>query len=331
MTAAAEPTTASPSPEREELPRMSFGDHLDELRKRLIKAFGAVLLAVVCLIPFKEEVQGVILGPYRAQWRESYENYVTELKASHAAGEITGELEVEALDFNLKYEDVILSGDFGKEANDRFDLIKTRGGFPMPYELVATGGLQDFWVFLAASLVFAICIASPVVLWQAWAFIAAGLYSHEKKVVYRHVPLALVLLIGGILFGYFLVVPYGLFFLVQLMNPGQVTPMLSVSDYFSFMFSLTAALGAVFQLPMLMLALSKVGVITFKGYVEHWRGIILGMWVIAAIVTPPDPATQALMAGPLVLLFLFGLFLVRQSEKRRGSPSQVPAEKGAGS
>ncbi|MFK7931506.1 MAG: twin-arginine translocase subunit TatC, partial [Myxococcota bacterium] len=213
------PSIAGAPPEDEELSRMSFGDHLDELRKRLVRAMGAVILAIVCLMPFKMEVQEIILGPYRSLWRATYTDYVDGLEAKAADGTLT-KLGAGYLEFNREYKDILLAGGDGFT---EYDAIRSLGGFQMPYELVAISGLQDFWTFMAASLVFALCLASPVVLWQAWAFIAAGLYKKERTVVYRHLPLAIALLVAGILFGYFLVVPYGLYFLVKLMNPGQVT------------------------------------------------------------------------------------------------------------
>ena len=348
-------TAIPPEQQGEQLTRMSFGDHLDELRRRLIRAVGAMLLAVVCIIPFKHQVQEIIIGPYRTLWLTTYDEWIEHLTERGQAREVLlaeaatleANSEVDAAATKRMLAENQLDADglawlaFDRENHQRiFDgtypwwhILKEKTGFNMSYELFATDGIQDFWTFMMASLLFALVVASPVVLWQFWAFISAGLYKRERKVVRRLFPLFCGLLVGGILFGYFFVVPYGLYFLVRLKSPGLVAPLLTVATYFNFLFLLTAALGVVFQLPLFMLAMQKVGLMTHQGFKKHWRGVILAIWVVAALMTPPDPFTQGLMACPLILLFLFGLFLTRWSARKddEGELGRVRAAGGGGS
>jgi Tat protein translocase TatC len=130
------------------------------------------------------------------------------------------------------------------------------------------------------------------------------------------VPGAAILLMLGVAFGYTVVVPYGLYFLVQLMNFGQVQPLVSVSSYFSLLFMLTAALGLVFQLPLVMLTLQKVGIVSHEALKKNWRYVILLVFVLAGVFSPPDPFTQVMMALPMVLLYILGLVLTGRSARR---------------
>lgn len=319
---------------------MSFGDHLDELRTRVVRALLAVVICVFALVPFKESVTAIYVAPYRSMWRTAYEDYLAKLQQDVVDGEAriaqltaepgadperlareqeTLDLRREMLAWNRKHERAILAGDF-----EFPDLIQARGGFQVSYTLVAIGGLDDFWTFMAATFLFGLILASPVVVWQAWAFVAAGLYVHERRVVMRTVPYGFLLLACGVLFGFFVVVPYGLFFLVKLMNWAQITPMFSVSLYFSFLLTLTAALGLVFQTPLIMLALDRIGIVPREVMIKHWRYVILVIAMLAAVLTPPDPFTMTLMAVPMVVLYGIGLLIT--ARRPRPAPALAPSQ-----
>src|SRR5262249_45692983 len=162
------------------------------------------------------------------------------------------------------------------------------------------GGVADFWTFLMASMVFAAVLAAPVVIWQAWAFVAAGLYVRERRVFHRFFPFMMVLLAAGVLFGCFFAVPYGLCFLIRLQGPGIVTSMLTVDNYFNFLFLLTTAMGLVFELPMVMVALQRIGLVRHRTFVKQWRYAVLSIFAIAMLITPPDPFSMLLMATPMM-------------------------------
>jgi sec-independent protein translocase protein TatC len=291
-----------------ELPRMSFGDHLDELRSRLVKALLAVVVAVVVILPFKGPVQEVILAPYRTLWREGFLQHVQALEAQEAAAKAAGvpldRFHERFLTTCRRDFDVILAGEHPFP-----QVIPGDTGYPLPYTLYATNGLEDMMSFMWASLVFALVLASPVVIWQAWAFVAAGLYPHERAVFYRYFPFMVGLMAAGVSFGYLVALPYSLGFLVRMMDPSQVLAIFSVGQFLTLEFALTAAMGLVFQLPLVMLALQKIGLVAHRTYVRNWRMIILVIFVVAAVVTPPDPASMVLMAIPMVLLYGLGLVL----------------------
>jgi sec-independent protein translocase protein TatC len=333
-----EPVARSGPPEQ--LPRMSFGDHLDELRRRVIRALLAIVVAVLALAPLKQQITAIYVAPYRTMWLTAYDDYVARLEAEHAAEaaelaalraqaepgrappaglarlEQTHERRSSMLAWNRDHRAAVRAGEY-----EFHDDIRWFGGFEVPYTLVAIGGLDDFWTFMAATFLFGLILASPIVLWQAWAFIAAGLYSNERRIVMRVVPFAFLLLAAGVLFGFLFVVPYGLFFLVKLMNWAAITPMFSVSLYFSFLLTLTAALGLVFQTPLVMLALDRTGIVPHESMRKNWRYVILVIFVVAAVLTPPDPFTMMLMALPMTLLYGVGLLLTA----RRSRPAPALA------
>jgi len=299
--------------EPEALPRMSFGDHLDELRRRLIRAVLALLVAVVAIMPFKSEVTGIIIEPYRILWRQAYVAHEAWLAEGLANGKLQGDYWPQCLANCRRFHDDILAGTF--ESKMPAFKLPDLTGFSVPYALVADGGLDDFWTYMMASFVFAAVLAGPIVIWQGWAFIAAGLYQRERRVFYRFFPFAMVLLTSGVLFGYFLAVPYGLGWLIRLMQTDQVSALLSVSQYFTLMFTLTAAMGVIFQLPMVMVALQRIGLVRHRTYTQHWRIIVLLIFVLSAVLTPPDPFSMMLMATPTLCLYVLGLVLTSLGRK----------------
>lgn len=303
----------------EPLPRMSFGDHLDELRSRLIKSLLAIVLAVVALLPFKGPVQDIIVEPYRLQWRQGFQQWVEQLEQRQAAGSLDEE-GLEFLAYCHKHREAILAG-----TKEYTYLLKEKTGFPVPYSLFATGGIEDMFAFMWASLIFALVVASPVVIWQVWAFLAAGLYARERAVFYRYFPFMLALFTAGVLFGYYVALPYSLGFLIRLMDPAQVNAIFSVGQFLNLLLALTASMGLVFQLPLVMVALQRVGLVTHRAFVKNWRLTVLIIFVAAAIFTPPEPVSMLLMSLPMLLLYGLGLLLTRFGRRHEAAAVGVGA------
>jgi len=294
------------------LPRMSFGDHLDELRKRVIKSLIAIVVAVCVVLPFKGEVQEIIVGPYRAQWQIGFENWVTKLQERQASGDMADDTEgQEFLAFCVKQKDAIFDGSYRYPWK-----VADNSGYPVPYNLYATGGLEDILSFMWAALIFAVVLASPVVIWQVWAFIAAGLYKQERKVFYRYFPFMVILIASGVLFGYAVALPYSLGFLISMMDPSLVGALFSVGQFLTLLFMTTAAMGVVFQVPLVMLALQRVGLMRHKTFTKHWRMTILIIFCASAIFSPPEPVSMILMSLPMIILYGLGLVLTAMGQKR---------------
>ncbi len=293
------------------LPRMSFGDHLDELRKRVIKSLVALVVAVLVVFPFKLEVQRIVIEPYRTQWRIGFTEYVNNLQAEFDSGALADDaLGLKYLEFCVQEKDKIFEGQFRWAY-----LMKELSGYPVPYNLYATGGLEDFLSFMWVAFIFALILASPVVIWQVWSFIAAGLYKHERKVFLRYFPFMILLVAAGVAFGYRFALPYSLGFLIGMMDPTMVGALFSVGQFLTLLFMTTAAMGVVFQVPLVMLALQKVGLVRHKAFTKHWRMTILVMFLVSAIFTPPEPVSMLMMSMPMMLLYALGLFLTRMGQK----------------
>lgn len=173
---------------------------------------------------------------------------------------------------------------------------------------------------MLAALVFGL----PYLLYQLWAFIAAGLYPKERRVVQRAVPLGLGLGVVGVLFGYFLAIPLVIEFLYKEMDPDTMTADIQLSTYLTVFLLLTVALAIVFQLPLILASLGRAGLVTAAGLRSRRRHFILAAFVFGAVFTPPDPYSQALMAIPTVLLYEIGILLVAWHERSRRAPGGTP-------
>jgi sec-independent protein translocase protein TatC len=179
------------------------------------------------------------------------------------------------------------------------------------YELVFTAPAEAFWVQMKVGLIAGVFIAAPVILWQVWAFIAPGLHRHEKKYAVPFVLIGSVMFLAGGVFSLFVVTPYALTFLLGYARPG-LKPMITIQNHIDFLLKFTLAFGAVFELPLALTLLARMGVVNARMLARNRKYAILGAFVAGAILTPtPDAFNQALMAGPLIILYEVGIVCAR--------------------
>jgi len=152
----------------------------------------------------------------------------------------------------------------------------------------------------------ALFVSSPFLLYQIWQFVAAGLYKKERKYVLLFGPLSFIFFIIGAFFGYSVIIPIGVKFLLG-MATDCITPMITISNYISFVGMLTLTFGLIFELPLVSLFLTKIGIITPHFLSKKRKVAIVFIFIAAAILTPPDMITQCLMAIPLLLLYEIGI------------------------
>ncbi len=170
---------------------------------------------------------------------------------------------------------------------------------------------EAFWVYMKVALIAGVVLAMPVVLYQVWAFIAPGLHSHEKRYAAPFVLIGSVCFVLGALFAQLLVIPYAMNFLVTFPGPDLV-PVISIGSYVDFVLKFTLAFGVVFELPVVITLASRMGLVTPEFLARHRKYAILINFIIAAVLTPtPDAFNQALMAGPLILLYEAGIVSAR--------------------
>ena len=175
---------------------------------------------------------------------------------------------------------------------------------------------EGFFFYLKLSLVCGIILASPVIFLQIWRFIAPGLYKHEKSVLLPFTLVSTLCFIGGAAFGYFVVFPPAFSFFVGYSSE-ILAPMPGVSEYFSLALRLLIAFGLIFELPVLMVFLAKMGMVNGGFLKKHRKYSIIFAFVIAAILTPtPDVVNQLLMAGPLIVLYEISIIAVAVFAKK---------------
>jgi sec-independent protein translocase protein TatC len=169
--------------------------------------------------------------------------------------------------------------------------------------LIGTSVTEAFYTKLKISFIAAVMIASPVLLWQAWQFIAPGLYEHEKRYSRSFVLFGSIFFIAGAAFCYAVVIQHGLQFLLQRYEAIDIQPLLQVGDYLSVVSRLVLAFGVMFELPVLAFFLARVGLIDHRFLIRHSRYAIVAIALFAAVLTPPDLISQVLLMVPLTLLY----------------------------
>jgi sec-independent protein translocase protein TatC len=194
------------------------------------------------------------------------------------------------------------------------------------HELVFTAPAEAFWVQVKVGLVCGLFLSAPVVLWQVWAFVSPGLHAHEKKYAVPFVLVGSLMFLAGGAFALFVVVPYALTFLLGYARPGVLKPMITIQNHVDFFLKFTLAFGVIFELPLAMTLLARMGAVTSRTLARHRKYAVLGSFVVAAILTPtPDAFNQAMMAGPLIVLYEVGIVSARIFGKR---PAPAPVAEG---
>ncbi len=173
---------------------------------------------------------------------------------------------------------------------------------------------EGFYAYIKLCLMTAVFLAYPVILYQIWKFVEAGLYKKERKYVRIFAPISFIAFIIGVLFGYFFLIPFGLQFLIKVLG-GEIQPIITMSQYISLVTMLTLALGVVFQLPLIMLFVSRIGMLKAEDFIKWRMYAILIIFILAAVITPPDPFTQVMTALPMIILYEIGILTIRPTKK----------------
>ena len=181
---------------------------------------------------------------------------------------------------------------------------------PQGATMIATDVTGTFLVPLKVTLMAAFLIALPYVLWQAWAFVAPGLYQHEKRLALPVIVSSVVFFAIGMAFAYFFVFPVMFGFFAGY-TPAGVQMMTDIDKYLSFVLTMFLAFGLTFETPVVVIVLVRMGVVSLEKLRAARSYVIVGAFVIAAIFTPPDVLSQFMLAMPLWLLYELGLFLAR--------------------
>lgn len=176
----------------------------------------------------------------------------------------------------------------------------------------------------------ALLLISPLILYQLWAFIAPGLYEKERKVTLSYIPFAFILFIAGIAFSYFLLFPYVLNFMIDLSARLDVQLTIGINEYFTFLFQITLPFGFVFQLPIILLFFARLGILNPQIMVKYRKYAYFGLFVLAAMITPPDLMSHLIVTVPMFVLYEFSVWIAKigyrkylKSEEMRLKEEQV--------
>ncbi|BDQ38961.1 hypothetical protein SYK_33210 [Pseudodesulfovibrio nedwellii] len=304
--------------ETEEEPgQMSLLDHLGELRVRLTRAFIAIAIGMVACYSFAEQMFDILMKPMIKVFQDQ----------AAANPILTPEF---YQDFGRALTQVL--ADKGFAHSDQMQLfmdslqqalmqVTQQGHFQYTYPAEA------FFSHIKISIVAGLFLVSPYVFAQIWGFIAPGLYSNERKWMIPMAVISALFFTSGALFGYFVVFPFGFEFFAGFSTEGiQFTPKLN--EYLSFCLKLLFAFGFVFELPLFIFFLARMGMVSSAGLRKKRKYAILIGFVLAAVLTPPDPFTQCLMAGPLIILYEVGIWVAYffGKKEKRHLKKQAEAE-----
>ncbi len=209
-------------------------------------------------------------------------------------------------------------------AADIYDLLARpmMVALPAGSKMIATGVITPFLIPVKVTLLVAFVIALPWVLYQLWAFVAPGLYAHEKRLVAPLVISSSLLFIGGVAFCYFLV--FGVVFkFINNFAPHSISVAPDIDSYFGFVMMMFLAFGMTFEVPVIVIVLVRMGFVSIAKLKQIRPYVIVGAFVVAAVVTPPDMMSQLLLAVPLCLLYEIGLLLAPLFVKITQAPEET--------
>lgn len=240
-----------------DLPRMTLGEHLDELRRRVVRASLALAAGIVVAFVFHAELFQFV--------KEPYDRAIVDTAPS--------------------------------------------GSVQAPGGMQGLGPTDGFMSSMKLAFIAALVLTSPYVLLQLWGFVAAGLYPHERRGVRVFFPISLGLFGLGCFFGYLIVLPVGMRFLIRWNLHLGLTSQFGVSQYLSLVLALLFGLGLAFELPLLMLFLQSTGIVERATFARQWRIAVLTAFILAMILTPDtSPVSMTIVAIPLVALYFLGVW-----------------------
>ena len=181
---------------------------------------------------------------------------------------------------------------------------------PAGSSLVFTAVPEAFITYLKAALLAGVFFSFPFILYQIWAFVSPGLYEREKKYIYPYLFVSTIFFVAGALFCYFIVFPVVFRFFLSFAT-NDIRPLPAIKEYLTFTIKLLLAFGLLFQWPALILFLSRMGVVSSKTLAKNRKYAILGIFVAAAVLTPPDLVSQLLLAGPLLVMYEGSIWMAK--------------------
>ena len=267
---------------------MTFGEHLDEVRKILVRVAIIFTLLFIVLFSLKGIVLDIVFAPIRETFPTNrFFAWLAELVGS------------EALDIN-----------------------------PENVELFNNKMAGQFLLHIKSSVVGAFIIAFPYLIWELWLFVKPALPPHQRKRSIRYVLETPIWFVMGLLFGYYIISPLAINFLGNYQVSDQISYIIDVSSFMTTVISVSFAAAVAFQLPLLIRLLATMGIVSSNGMRQYRKVAAVALLVFAAIITPPDIISQCLIFVPCYILYEYGIGIAERIEKRRGKDEAEDQAKG---
>ena len=332
--------------------QMSFLEHLDELRKRLVRSAVIVVIAFIFCFYFSDRIFSFLSVPIRQALSEAERREVPlggltgneQVKplASLNAGETgrfvfdrTTKLGTAIVAPGASVQAIVAADAEGKRALFTNEPIYTNNGvvpsgIRLPLDLAAgaenepsaderlivTTAPETFTLLVTVSLYSAIALSIPLLLWQIWGFISPALYRHERAYVTPFIGLSTISFVAGAAFAYYILFPPALRYLIGLAT--EFRPLLRATDYFDFITLIMLAMGVIFQMPAITYVLARIGIISASMLIRSWKLAIVVILIVAAVVSPTgDIPNMMLFATPMMGLYVVSIFIAWFFGKKR--------------
>jgi sec-independent protein translocase protein TatC len=323
--------------------RMSFGDHIEDLRIHLLRGILGFLAALIASFAVGKYLVEFIGRPVREQLLAYQEEKIKNLRKEMETDETLKKLnKPRKRKIQLRKVEPGEADDQGDENTDDSTPFETYEMKERPLEValdnyekqmlaitrptLTTLSVQEgFVVFFKVCIVAAIVMASPWLFYQIWSFVAAGLYPHEKRYVNRYLPISLGLFLAGVALCEFVVLPLAIKYLLSFNEWLGLEPELRLSEWLSFAIMVPLIFGVAFQMPLVMLFLNRMGIMTVEQYLKRWRISLFVLMLLAALIIPsPDPLSFLSLAIPLWGLYWLGIFMCWMAGEQKPFDIEVP-------
>jgi sec-independent protein translocase protein TatC len=309
--------------------RMSFGDHIEDLRAHLMRGLLGFLVALVGSFFVGKYLVEFIGQPVREQLLEYQKDKIKRIKDEMETDETlkaqnkprTREIQLRKRGAE-KFEPYEIEEKPLELALDNYE--KTILAITRP-TLTTLSVQEGFIVYFKVCIVAAIVVASPWLFYQIWSFVAAGLYPHEKRYVNRYLPISVGLFLAGVALCEFAVLPLAIKYLLSFNEWLGLEPELRLSEWLSFAIWMPLIFGVSFQMPLVMLFLNRLGIMTVEQYLKRWRISMFVLFVLAAVLSAsPDYFSYLSLAIPLCLLYWLGILMCWLAGEPKPFDIEVP-------
>jgi sec-independent protein translocase protein TatC len=330
------PTDQDLFSEEKAMVTMSFGEHIEELRVRLILALLGLFVGVIVVFIPPLDIGWRVMKKMEEPAKDALEKFYQEEYRKKADQAEQAKTKSPTLQAMIEADALVL--ELNKiapklELPDPATLKGTKLNVPVQFyaagmintvressvqidqSLVSLAPLETITIFFMVCLISGLVLASPWVFYQIWAFVAAGLYRHERRYVQKYLPFSLGLFLTGVFLCFLLVLPVTLKFLLQFNVWLGVAPTLRLSEWMGFASILPLIFGLAFQTPLVMLFLERIGIFTVQDFKSKRKMAILIICIAASVLTPgQDPFSMILLATPMILLYELGILLVSRQK-----------------